>query len=212
MNVETTIRKMGWTNEHFAALGKAIPMGYAALREVVDGTPMLGKFLPGLKTTGYLRNLAVQYALDTQAAATGLFYTDTGLNSTKNHAFLKLTAHGVLVTSHYAGPKGTRGLPKAIVRGELVKRNGDLFGREDNQVDAHESAGVAYVQLRHGGLAKPLFAGLFIPNRDQRTFKMQPMLLDMTPPSKAEVEEVKDQLSDAMTKKVRTTEPQKYAS
>jgi hypothetical protein len=118
----------------------------------------------------------------------------------------------VLVTAHYAGPKGKRGLPKAIVRGELAKRNGDLFIREANQADAHENAGIAYVQLRHGGLTAPAFAGLFIPNRDQRTLKLQPMILDMEPPSKAEVEEVKDQLSDAITKKVRATEPQKYAS
>lgn len=211
MTVEATVRKMDWTNEHFATLGKAVPMGYTALQALVEGTPMLGKFLPGLKMTGYLRNLAVQYALDVQAAATGLFYTDTGFNAPKNHAFLKVTAHGILVTAHYAGPKGTRGLPKAIVRGELVKRNGDLFGSENGQADAHEGVGIAYVQLRHGGLTNPVFAGLFIPNRDQRTYKMQPMILDMATPSKAEVEEVKDQLSDAMTRKARTTEPKKNA-
>jgi hypothetical protein len=212
MNVETIVRQCGLQSAHVAALGQAIPLGYRALQTLVRTTPMLGQFVPGLKTVGYLRNLAVQHALATQAATTELFFTDTGFNKPGNHAFLKLHAQGVVITAHYAGAQGSRALRKAIARAELSARNGDLFAAESQAVDADVATGHAYVQLRHGGLSTPVYAALYIPNRDQQSTQLEPMLLSMAPPSDAQVEEVTDRLNDAIKRKTREAEEQRHAS
>jgi len=187
-------------------------MGYRALQTLIRSTPMLGQFAPGIKTVGYLRNLAVQHALATQAAASELFFTETGFNKSGNHAFLKLHASGVVITAHYAGARGSRALRKAITRAELASRNGDLFGDETHLIDADVATGHAYVQLKHGGIGTPVYAALYIPNRDQQSYQLEPLLLTMTQASEAQVEEVTDRLNDTIKRKARETDDQRHAS
>jgi hypothetical protein len=203
MKVEHIVRQCGLSQAHLDALASAVPLGYRALRELVKTTPMLGQFQPGTTTVGYLRNLAVQHALDTQAATTGLFFTEMAFNKPRNHSFLQLRAAQVVITAHYSGATGTRTLRKAISRAELSKRNGDLFAREATEADADLERGQAYVQLRHGGVANPVFAALYIPNRNQQSYLHEPMLLELAPPEAAQVEMVADKLDQAIKRKVR---------
>jgi len=211
MKVETVVRQCGLQSAHLESLGQAVPLGYRALQTLIRATPMLGQFVPGLKTVGYLRNLAVQHALATQAATTELFFTDTGFNKPGNHAFLKLHAQGVVITAHYAGARGSRALRKSIARAELSARNGDLFAVESQVIDADVTLGHAYVQLMHGGLSTPVYAALCIPNRDQRSYQLEPLLLDMASPSDAQVEEVADRLNDTIKRKTHETDEQRHA-
>lgn len=212
MNVEAILKQCGWTEQHFTALGQAVPMGYKALQELVQTTPMLGQFIPGIKMVGYLRNLAVQHALASVAADSQLFYVDAALNKARNHAFSKIQAGNVVLTSHYAGADGTRGLRKTLSRGELATRNGDLFGHESKEPDAEALGGRAYVQMRHGGLSKPVFAALYIPTRDQQYFKLSPLILDLETPAQAKVEEVADRLRQAIKPKKKTDQQDRHAS
>jgi hypothetical protein len=211
MNVESVLRGCGLTDAHFAALGEAIPLGYRALQEVINATPMLGQFMPGMMTVGHLRNLAVQYALANKAAEGEFFFVDTGLNQARNHAFAKLLAGNVIVTAHYAGATGSRTVRRSVTRAALADRNGDLFSAEGQRADADETTGRAYVQLKHGGLAVPVFAALYIPNRDQRSVALAPLLLELATPDNAKVEEVTDRLRDTIKRKRQDDQQDRHA-
>jgi hypothetical protein len=212
MNVATVLKACGLTDAHFIALGEAVPVGYRALQELVKATPMLGQFMPGMMTVGYLRNLAVQHALANKAAEGGQFFVGTGLNKARNHAFAKLQAGNVIVTSHYAGAKGSREVRRSITRAALADRNGDLFSADGQRVDADEVTGHAYVQLKHGGLAVPVFAALYIPNRDQRSAALEPLILELAAPDSAKVEEVTDRLRDTIKRKGQDEKRDRHAS
>ncbi|GAB3785801.1 hypothetical protein GCM10028797_16750 [Dyella agri] len=212
MNVESVLKACGMTDAHFAVLGEAVPLGYRALQEVVKATPMLAQFMPGMMTVGYLRNLAVQYALANKAAEGEFFFVDTGFNKARNHAFAKLQAGNVVVTTHYAGAKGSRAVRKSLTRAALADRNGDLFSSDGQRVDADEVTGHAYVQLKHGGLAAPVFAALYIPNRDQRSIALEPLILELATPDNAKVEEVTDRLRDTIKRKGQEDQRDRHAS
>lgn len=211
MNVESVLKGCGLSDAHFTMLGEAIPLGYRVLQALVKSTPMLAQFMPGMMTVGYLRNLAVQYALANKAAEGQLFFVDTGLNQARNHSFTKLQSGNVIVTTHYAGATGSRAVRKAISRAALADRNGDLFADDGNGVDADVNTGHAYVQLKHGGIAMPVFAALYIPNRDQRSVDLAPMLLELSTPDNAKVEEVTDRLRDTIKRKNRNDEQDRHA-
>src|SRR5580700_3171492 len=120
MNVPEILAEAGLTDKHLVALGTAIAEGYAALHDLSRGNAMLGAaFLPGHRALGHLRNVAVQHALALKAKATTLFETNYGWNAIGNHAYLTLRFRKVQLTAHYLGPKGTRGIRRAIYRSEL---------------------------------------------------------------------------------------------
>jgi hypothetical protein len=203
MNVRDILEQCGMADEHFATLGRAIPEGYAALQSLAAETPMFSQFLPGSTSLGYLRNIAVQYALQAKAATTGHFYISNAMNKARNHTFLKLQFGQTIFTSHYAGPRGTRGVRKSISRAEMIERNGDLFRLESDLPDADMLKQAAYAQIVHGGKIVPVFAAIFIPNRDQRASKLEPLILSLEKPNSHQVEEVKDRLAETIKKKAK---------
>jgi hypothetical protein len=211
MNVESVLRGCGLTDAHFATLSEAVPLGYRALQALVKATPMLAQFMPGMMTVGHLRNLAVQYALANTAADGEAFFVDTGLNQARNHSFTKLQAGNVIVTAHYAGATGSRAVRKSVARAALADRNGDLFSTDGQHADAEVATGHAYVQLKHGGVAVPVFAALYIPNRDQRSVALAPLLLELATPDHAKVEEVTDRLRDTIKRKRQDDQQDRHA-
>lgn len=201
VNVSEVMTGAGVTEEHRLIFGTAISEGYAALRLLSKENPMLGSaFLPGSRALGYLRNVAVQHALQAKAKATGKFETDIGWNVIRNHAYVTLKLNKVQFTSHYLGPKGTGGIRKAIYRSELQCRNGDLFASEAKIPDIH-ATGEVYAQIVHGGLDKPVLAAIRIPNRDYLSRKLSVLALVIGEPDQAAVEKVKDQIDKTIRKR-----------
>lgn len=183
------------------SLGTAIAEGYAALDSLSTGTAMLGTaFLPGNRALSYLRNVAVQHALNLKARSTGFFEADIGWNVIQNHAYLILRFNKVQLTSHYLGPKGTRGIRRAVYRSELQRRNFDLFASEAKKPDVH-STGDVYAQIVHGGLGKAVLAAIRIPNRDYLSRKMDALSLVLGEPSQVAVENVKDEIDKTIRKR-----------
>ena len=198
MDIHEIMVESGLTQNHFAALGAAISEAYAALDGLSNSVPMLGSaFLPGHRSLGSMRNVAVQHALHLKAKETRLFQTDYGWNAINNHAFLQLKHKRVQLTAHYLGPRGTRGIRKAIYRSELQMRNGDLFAGERKQADIHPK-GQVYAQIVHGGLLKPILAAIRIPNRDYLSRKLSSFVLQIGEPSSVAIENVKDRIAETM--------------
>lgn len=204
MNVKSVLEQCGLTEQHFELIAEAIPEGYAALRAIVDNTPMLSLFAPGSQKLGHLRNVAVQHALQLKAGTSDLFYTKDAWNVARNHMFLQLQSGQVIFTSHYCGRSGDRGVRKAIVRGELNQRNYDLFENENRKPDANPILGTAYAQILHGGISDPVVAAINIPNRDQTSYILPPFILPIRKPQANKVEEVKDMIAETMRKKHKT--------
>lgn len=201
MNVKSVLQQCGLSDAHFELISEAIPEAYAALRKLADSTPMFAGFVPGFQSLGHLRNVAVQHALQNKAGFSDLFFTKTALNAARNFAFLQLQTGNVVFTTHYCGKNGTRSIRKAVARAELNRRNLDLFPAEGNTPDAFPSLGMAYAQIVHGGLSDPVIAAIRIPNRDQVTYRLAPMILDLRKPDMAKVEEVRDRLAEAIKSK-----------
>jgi hypothetical protein len=198
MDIQAIIAESGLTQNHFSALGAAISEAYAALNGVSSSVPMLAaSFLPGHRSLGSLRNVAVQHALYLKAKETRLFQTDYGWNAINNHTFLQLKYKRIQLTAHYLGPKGTRGIRRAIYRSELQMRNGDLFAAEKKRPDVHPT-GEVYAQVVHGGLEKPVLAAIRIPNRDYLSRKLSSFVLQIGEPSSVAVENVKDRIAETM--------------
>jgi len=208
MNVKSILEQCGLTEQHFEFIAEAIPAGYAALRSIVDNTPMLSLFAPGSQRLGHLRNVAVQHALQLKAGTTDLFYTKDAWNAARNHMFLQLQCGQVVLTAHYCGKKGNTGVKKAIVRGELNQRNYDLFEKEKKEPDANPFTGTAYAQILHGGISDPVMAAISIPNRDQTSYILPPFILPVRTPQASKVEEVKDMIADTMKKKQKSKQDQ----
>ena len=200
MDVRSVLIQCGLTDAHFEALAAAVPEGYLALSELVKATPMLRQF-PGLKSICYLRNVAVQYALEQKAAETKLFYTETGMHPSNRQAFLKLQVGQVIITSQYCGPNGSRTVRKAIRRAELCQRIPDLFKQDSEEPDIQLESKRGYAQLIHGGLSEPVLSALRIPNRYQGESPLAPMLLPIIRPNQAASEQIKDQLMQTFEKK-----------
>jgi hypothetical protein len=206
MDIKAILVESGLTEQHFSALGAAISEAYAAVSGLSNSVPMLGStFLPGHRSLGFMRNVAVQYALHLKAKETRLFQTEYSWNAINNHAFLQLKHQRVQFTAHYLGPKGTRRIRKAIYRSELQMRNGDLFAAEKKRPDIHPS-GEVYAQIVHGGLFKPVVSAIRIPNRDYLSRKLSSFILEIEEPSLVAIENVKDRIADTMRarKKGRT--------
>lgn len=197
MDVKTALEHCGMTDAHFAAIAESVSEGYTALATLAKHTPMFSQFIPGYRGLAFVRNIAVQYALQTKAASTGLFFTKDAVNASRNHSFLQLQHEQVIITAHYCGAKGSRTIRKAIVRGELAQRTGDLFAAEREQPDISLIAKSSYAQVKHGGLEKPTFAAIVIPNRDQRSYALRPFSLEIVKPDTAKVEEIQDRLMEA---------------
>jgi hypothetical protein len=206
MNVRSVLVQCGVTEAHFELITGAIPEGYAALRKLADSTPMFGGFSPGLRSLGYLRNVAVQHALQTRAATNDLFFTKNALNAARNFEFLQLQTGQVVFTTHYCGKRGSRGVEKAIARAELNRRNADLFAIEGKSPDANPIVGMAYAQIMHGGLSEPVVAAIRIPNRDQLTYTLAPLVLELKKPEQAKVEEVMDRIAETIKSKKKAKE------
>ncbi len=64
MDVKTVLSECGLDDRHFPVLGIAVPEAYAALNQLSLSTPMLGAFPQGARGLSYLRDIAVQYALE----------------------------------------------------------------------------------------------------------------------------------------------------
>jgi len=208
MNVKSILEQCGLNEQHFEFIAQAIPDGYAALRSIVDNTPMFNMFAPGLQRLGHLRNVAVQHALQLKTGATDLFYTKDAWNAAHNYMFMQLQCGQVVLTSHYCGRSGTQGVKKAIVRGELNQRNYDLFANENRQPDADPTVGSAYAHILHGGVSDPVMAAIGIPGRDQRTYMLPPLILPIRRPQASQVEEVVDMIAETMKKKQKAKQDQ----
>jgi len=205
MDVRSVLTLCGLTDAHFEVLATAVPEGYLALRELVKATPMLRQF-PGQKSVCYLRNVAVQYALEQRAAETKLFYTDTGTHPINKQGFLKLQVGQLVITSQYCGPNGSRAVRKAIRRAELCQRIPDLFKESSEDPDVQVETKSGYAQLIHGGMNEPVLSALRIPNHYQGESRLAPMVLPIINPNHVAVEQIKDQLMEAFEKKVRKGE------
>ncbi|UZW61539.1 hypothetical protein [Lysobacter enzymogenes] len=203
MNVRDVLESCGVRESHFAAISEAIPEGYAALERLAKSTPMLNGFMQGRRGLSYLRDIAVQHALEAKAAQKRLFYTDLSWNASHNYCFLKLQVGQVVFTTHYAGVSGSKGVRKAVARAELTKRTSDLFTDQGNDPDACVGVRSAYAQIVHGGLDHPKFGLLRIPNRDQISTSLAPFALDLKMPEQGQVEEVEDRLHEAFKEKRR---------
>ncbi|MBS0193178.1 MAG: hypothetical protein JSR34_02960 [Proteobacteria bacterium] len=201
MDVKSTLQLCGVSDAHFELISEAIPEGYAALRKLADSTPMFAGFMPGFYSLGYLRNTAVQYALQTKAGFNDLFFVKTAFNAARNSPFIQLQTGNVIFTTHYCGKRGTRSIRKSISRAKLNQRNGDLFTKEADTPDAFPNIGAAYAQIVHGGLSDPVVAAIRIPNRDQVTSLLAPMILDLKKADPAKVEEVRDRIAETIKAK-----------
>jgi hypothetical protein len=204
MDVRSALVRCGLTDAHFSALAEAVPEGYLALKKLVESTPMLRQFVPGMKSTCYLRNVAVQHALQLKAGDTGLFYTRDASFAGNGQAYLQLQSGRVIITSQYCGPRGNRGVRKAVARAALCARTDDLFAAENDTPDMNMAMMSAYAQLMHGGVDKPVFAALRIPNKSQAPSSLTPMLLELVTPNASKVEEVADRLREQMRPKKKT--------
>ncbi|QIO88839.1 hypothetical protein G9274_002524 [Stenotrophomonas rhizophila] len=202
MDVKTVLSECGLDDRHFQVLGIAVPEAYAALNQLSLSTPMLGAFPQGVRGLSYLRDIAVQHALEARAADSKLFFTSTARNPSGNHMFLKLQVGQVVITTHYSGARGARSVRKAVSRGELATRTPDLFLAQGTMPDHCPIIRSAYAQLVHAGLDQPKFAMLQIPDRDQKAAKLTPHVLELQVPSKGAVEEVQDRLNEAFKVKV----------
>ncbi len=203
MNVRTFLRQCGLTEDHFDLVAGAIPEAYAALRSISDTTPMFRGFVPGYQSLSYLRNIAVQHALQIRAGNSDLFFTKTALNAAGNHTFLQLHVGQVVLTAHYCGARGSRGVRKAVSRGELNQRNRDLFASEKSAPDADLVSKAAYAQILHAGLSDPVLSAIRIPNRDQLTDSLIAFSLPIVKPSATKVEEVRDRIAETIKTKVK---------
>jgi hypothetical protein len=206
MNVKSVLEQCGLSEAHFELISEAIPEGYAALRKLADSTPMFAGFVPGFQSLGHLRNVAVQHALQNKIGLSDLFFTKTAFNAARNFAFLQLQSGNVVLTTHYCGKRGGRGIRKAVARAELNRRNFNLFASEGSTPDATPSIGMAYAQIMHGGLSDPVIAAIRIPNRDQVTYRLEPYVLTLRKPDGAKVEEVRDRLAETMKPKSKSQE------
>lgn len=202
MDVKTVLAECGLDDRHYQVLGSAVPEAYAALNRLSLSTPMLGAFPQGARGLSYLRDIAVQHALEAKAAESRLFFTSTARNSSGNHMFLKLQVGQIVITTHYAGARGNRAVRKSVSRGELATRTPDLFLAQGTMPDHCPIIRSAYAQLVHAGLDQPKFAMLQIPDRDQKAAKLTPYVLELRTPSKGAVEEVQDRLNQAFKVKV----------
>jgi hypothetical protein len=164
---------------------------------------MLGSFIPGLRSLGHLRNVAVEHALQTRAGTGDLFFTKNAFNASRNFMFLQLQSGQVVFTTHYCGKRGGRGIRKAIARAELNQRNRDLFTAEAEGPDANPLVGMAYAQIVHGGLSDPVIAAIRIPNRDQISYSLAPLILELRKPEAAKVEQVTDRIAETMKKRAK---------
>lgn len=197
MDVKSVLLSCDVTDAHFQAIAEAIPEGYQALCKLADTTPMLGQFVQGLHGLSYLRNVAVQHALAAKAAETELFFTSDGWNASRNHTFLRLQVKQVVFTPHYCGKTGERAVRKAVARAALTERNYDLFEADGHAPDFSSENKSAYAQIVHAGVRKPVFGAILIPDRNQRSFKLGALPLDLQPPKLGAVEEVQDRLNEA---------------
>jgi len=206
MDVKLVLSQCGITDDHISLIAEAIPEGYAALRKLADTTPMFRGFVPGFQSLGHLRNVAVQYALQNKTGTSDLFFTKTAFNAARNFAFLQLQAENVVFTTHYCGKSGGRSIRKAVARGELNKRNLDLFASEASTPDALPILGTAYAHIVHGGVSDPVIAAIKIPNRDQTTYRLAPLVIDLKTPNGAKVEEVTDRIAEAFKSRKKALE------
>lgn len=201
MDVRTVLEHCGLTEDHFTAIAEAVPEGYAALAKLMKDVPMFGQFIPGYRSLGHLRNVAVQYALQTKAATTELFFTRDAWNAARNFSFLQLQVGQVILTSHYCGAHGSRSVRKAVARAELVQRTPDLFSAENAKPDMEAVSRSAYAQIVHSGLMTPNIIAIKVPNRDQVSYALQTLSLDPITPNTTKVEEVADRLHENIKKR-----------
>lgn len=194
--IQKRLKQHGFTEEHYEALGRAVAVGYKTVQKLISETPMLSQFGPGIANAGNLRNIAVEFALQSLAADSKLFYTEMGWNAARNHLHLRVSFGGVVLTSHYCGKRGDSAIRKAVVRGELAMRNGDLFADEAGIPDIDHLSSSTYIQLAHSGDLKPRDAMLMIPNRDQVTFTLPPLILDIPEPDDQKVEQIENQVKN----------------
>lgn len=195
-SVKEVLEARGFCSDHFEAISEAVATGYGTLRKILCETPMFSKFGPGLSNSGNLRNIAVEYALECAAAETELFHTEFRWNEARNHLHLRLSAAGIILTSHYCGRNGSSPIRKAVNRCELAQRNGDLFKGESSQPDIGLPTEVAYVQIAHSGNFKPEFAALMIPNRDQQSYTLEALTLSLPEPEDKKVEQIENNLQN----------------
>ena len=201
MDVKSVLEHCGLSEAHFNAIAEAVPEGYAALSKLMNDTPMFGQFIPGYRSLAHLRNVAVQFALQTKAGATELFFTQDSWNAARNYSFLQLQVGQVVLTSHYCGAKGSRMVRAAVSRAELVQRTPDLFSSEDASPDIEALSKSAYAQIVHGGLNKPQLIAIRIPNRDQHSYSLRALSLEPIAPTTAKVEEVADRLHEQIRRR-----------
>ena len=194
--MRSVLEHCGLSEAHFIAIAEAAPEGYAALAKLVKDIPMFGQFVPGYRSLAHLRNVAVQFALQTKAGSTELFFTQEAWNAARNYSFLQLQVGQVILTSHYCGAKGSRAVRSAIARAELAQRTPDLFSIENASPDMEGVSKSAYAQIVHGGLTKPEIIAIRIPNRDQQTYTLRALALEPIAPNSAKVEEVADRLHE----------------
>lgn len=192
--IKNRLKQNGFTDKHYEGLGRAVAVGYKTVQKLIGETPMLSSFGPGIANAGNLRNLAVEFALQSVAADSKLFYTELAWNAARNHMHLRMRCGGAVLTSHYCGKRGDSAIRKAVVRGELAARNGDLFAEEANIPDIDHLSNSTYLQLAHSGDLKPQNAMLIIPNRDQITHTLPPLILDIPEPDGHGVEQIESQV------------------
>lgn len=204
MSVESALRYCGLTDQHFEAIARAVPAGYAAVAKLASDIPMFGRFVPGFTQLGRIKSIAVQYALQSEAASTKLFYTRDRPNTARNFWCLELQVERVLLTSHFSGDRSSRSVRKALYRAELARRNEDLFGKQGLKPDFCSESRSAYAQIVHGGVRGAEHILIRIPNLNQVCHSLVEMSVAPIVPSTVAVEEVADQLHQQFTPRRKT--------
>lgn len=202
-----SILKSRIDDAHLRTLTEGVSIGYAALAEIMSGTPVLDSFWPGRSLRGYLADPCIQYGIEQVARRLKTFHTELRPNKAGNHIHTRFHAPGVCITTHYTGADaGRRAARKAINRAELALRCGDLFdGSGEVVVDSDSTI---YTHLLHGGHSSPLAVTLAIPDQAQTSYPLTPWALELVPAEKADVEQV----AEAMSFKLAALVPQSEES
>lgn len=183
-------------SDHLATLSEGLSAGYGYVAAIVASSPVLSNFWPGKGLHGHLVDPCVQYGIEAASRRRGTFHSEVATNAAMNHHHVRFHAAGVCVTTHFTGRDADRTFArKAVNRGELAARCGDLF--QNDEVPEGTVHGAIYAHLLHGGEFTPLSAFLAIPDRSQG-YPLVPWELPLTQSLGVDVEAVSERISFAV--------------
>lgn len=177
------------SDQDYAAISASVSAAYIACSQAINDNPILGAFLPGQLLRSNLITPYVDHAL---TKLPGFLY-EFQPNAARNWYQTTFYKSGLALTSHYLGSgKNMRsGARKAVVRGELNKRNGDLFAQEAKEPDA--TPDFVYCHVLHGGFAQAQCIALAVPNRNQTGY-FASTALEIVNPEETQVEEIREEV------------------